>query len=286
MIESTEKRGFDGLTVAAFESRMGPEMTRLISRFGGNPLVAAALQEIPLENNVQALEFGERVLAQNVNLLILLTGVGTRFMFDVWKTRFSLSSIIQALSKTTLVARGPKPIAVLKELGLTPQLVVPEPNTWQDILITLDEHLPNGLQGLEVGVQEYGVSNTQLLEGLKKRGAIITPIPIYRWELPQDLGPLKKVLHAIVNNKVDCLLITNAAQVDHIFEILEQEGQVNQFHQALNQTIVASIGQITSERLKHHHLPVDFEPSHSKMGIMVKEVSEHASALLCRKRQQ
>lgn len=285
MIEPSEKKGFNGLKVAAFESRMGLEMTRLISRYGGNPLVAPALQEIPLENNVQALSFGERVLAQKVDLLILLTGVGTRFMFDIWKTRFPLSSIIQALSKTPLVARGPKPIAVLKEVGLIPQLVVPEPNTWQDILTTLDEHMPNGLKGLQVGVQEYGVSNTDFLDGLKNRGAIITPIPIYRWELPQDLGPLKKVLHAIVNNQVDCLLITNAAQVDHIVKVLEQEGQVNQFRQALDQIIVVSIGQITTERLKHHRLPVDFEPSHSKIGVMVKEASEQASALLRRKHQ-
>ena len=79
------------------------------------------------------------------------------------------------------------------------------------------------------------------------------------------------------------ILITNAAQVDHVMRVLEQDGKVVVFRAALKKIVVASIGPTTSERLRHHGWPVDFEPSHAKMGILVKEVSEQAALRLSRK---
>ncbi len=275
------KSGFDGQTVAAFESRMAAEMTRLIERYGGRPLVAPALREIPLENNTEALRFGEQLLAGQVDLLVLLTGVGTRALVEVLRTRHSLDSIKTALKNATLVARGPKPVAALKELDLTPTVTVPEPNTWRDILQTLDAQKP--VTGLQVAVQEYGVSNRELLEALSQRGAQVTRVPVYRWALPEDTGPLKRVIEAILAGQADVLLITNAAQVDHVMQVLEQDGKVEPLRAALKKMVVASIGPTASERLRQHEWPIDLEPSHPKMGILVKEASEQARTLLDRK---
>src|SRR5688572_7213781 len=149
--------GFNGLTVAAFESRMAAEITRLIERHGGNPLVTPALREIPLDDNSAALKFGVRLTTERVDLLILLTGVGTIALFNLLKSRYPWSSIVAALKQTAIVARGPKPVAALKTFGLQPTLTVPEPNTWIDIISTLDEYRP--VKGLRVAVQEYGASN-------------------------------------------------------------------------------------------------------------------------------
>ncbi|HZN44400.1 MAG TPA: uroporphyrinogen-III synthase, partial [Nitrospiraceae bacterium] len=177
----TEAKGFVGLRVAAFESRMATEMTRLIERYDGRALVAPALREIPLEDNSAALRFGARLLTERIDILILLTGVGTKVLFDILQTRHPLGDLIAALKNTALVVRGPKPMAALKALGLTPTLTVPEPNTWYDLLATLDEYRP--VRGLRVAVQEYGVSNTELLDALRQRGADVFPVPVYRWAL-------------------------------------------------------------------------------------------------------
>jgi uroporphyrinogen-III synthase len=237
------------------------------------------MQEIPLENNPEALDFADHLMAGSIDILILLTGVGTRTLVDVWKTRFSLEDITHALTRTTLVARGPKPIAALKELGLKPHLVVPEPNTWQDILQTLDTFKPEGLSGLQIAIQEYGVSNRDLVEGLTKRGAQVTSVPVYRWALPDDVEPLKHTLRSILDGNVAVVLFTSAAQVDHVVEILHTTNELEPFRQALGKTMVASIGPITSQRLGQHQFPVDFEPSHSKMGILVKEASAHLGGI-------
>jgi uroporphyrinogen-III synthase len=275
-------RGFDGLTVAAFENRMGPELTGLIERYGGRPMVTPAMREVPLEDNREALQFGERLLAGQVDVLILMTGVGLEILISVLKTRHPLESILEALKQTILVARGPKPVAVLKQLGLAPTLTVPEPNTWRDLLKTLDANSP--VLGLRVALQEYGATNAELMEELRERGATLSRVPVYRWALPENLDLLREALGNIAAGQVHVLLITNAAQVDHVMQVLTKDGNVDRFKQALARVVVASVGPTASERLRHHGWPVDLEPSHPKMGILVKETAERAAALLNAKR--
>ena len=278
----TEAQGFAGLRVAAFESRMATEMARLIERYGGVPLVAPSMREIPLQDNTEALRFGERLLAGQFDVVVLLTGVGTRTLVAALGTQYALETIKAALTRVSLVARGPKPIAALKELGLTAEIAVPEPNTWRDILQVLDTRKP--VAGLRIAVQEYGVSNAELLEGLRDRGALISRVPVYRWALPDDTAPLRQVLEQILSGGVDVVLVTNAVQVDHVMLLLEPNQQTDRFRQATRRMVVASIGEIASERLRSYDLPVDLEPSHPKMGILVKEASEKAGAILQGKR--
>ncbi len=275
-------KGFNGLTVAAFENRMAAEMTGLIERFGGRPMVAPALREVPLEDNREALQFGERLLAGQVDMLILLTGVGLETLLGVLKTRHSLEAVKEALGRVTLVARGPKPTAVLKALGLTPHVTVPEPNTWRDLLQALDDHSP--VLGLRVALQEYGATNPELLEELRERGATLSRVSVYRWALPENLEPLREALGNILTGQVDVMLVTNAVQVDHVMQMLTKDGRVEPFKQAVKRMVVASVGPIASERLRSYGLPVDLEPSHPKMGTLVKETAEQAWTLLQQKR--
>lgn len=274
-------QGFAGVAVVAFESRMASEMTRLIERFGGRPQVIPALRELPIQDNPTALRFGVRFIEGQVDILILMTGIGTTELFEILRSRHPMSSIMMGVKHTALVARGPKPVAALKALGISPTLVVPEPNTWVDVVSTLDEYRP--VKGLRVAVQEYGISNPDLLEALRKRGADVLPVPVYKWGLPDDLTPLRQVLDRVIEGKVQVMLMTNAMQIDHVMQVLEQDGKVDPFRAALKRVVVASIGPTASERLRHYDWPVDFEPSHSRMGILVKEASEQAPALLSAK---
>ncbi|MBH0196470.1 MAG: uroporphyrinogen-III synthase [Nitrospira sp.] len=140
------------------------------------------------------------------------------------------------------------------------------------------------MKGLRVVVQEYGTSNPDLLRALEQRGAEIFAVPIYKWALPEDLGPMRRALDEVIAGRVHVMLITNAVQVDHVMQVLEMDGQVELFRSAITKMVVASIGPTASERLRHHGWPVDFEPSHSKMGVLVKELSEGVSSILDRKR--
>lgn len=281
--DPAEPRGFEGLRVAAFESRMAESMANLIRRYGGTPQVVPALREIPLSDNHAALEFGERLFAGQIDMVLLLTGVGTQALVEALATCHPTDSIIQALARTTLVARGPKPVAALKRLGLTPHLVVPEPNTWRDLLAALDQQ--GSVKDRRVAIQEYGISNAELVQGLVERGARLMPVPIYKWALPEDTTALRNLLNQVIGGQIDVLLVTNAAQVEHVMQVLESDGKVESFRATLKRMLVASIGPTASERLRSHGWPVDLEPSHPKMGVLVKETSEAAWSSLKTKRE-
>ena len=275
--------GFGGLRVVAFESRMAEQMAQLIERHGGRPLVAPSMREVPLEQNTDALRFGERLMAGEFALVVLLTGVGARFMLKVLDTRWPREQTLAALGKTLLVVRGPKPHAVLREVGLQPALIVPEPNTWRDLVKALDD-LGQPLKGVHVAVQEYGVSNPELLEAIRARGATVTPVPVYQWMLPEDTGPLARAVRTLAQGDADVVLFTNALQVEHMMQVAGKEGVADRLRQALETIVVSAVGPIVAERLRAHRLPVDVEPSHPKMGIQVKETSERAAEILLRKR--
>ncbi|HKY72123.1 MAG TPA: four helix bundle protein [Nitrospira sp.] len=270
---------FHGLRVLSFESRMATEMARLIKRHGGEPVVVPALREIPipLQDNGAVFRFGVKLILHQVDIVILMTGVGAKALFDVLQTRYPLAEIIEALKKTILVTRGPKPLAVLKAMGVESNITVPEPNTWQDVIATLDYYRP--VQGLKIAVQEYGVTKPEMIEDLKKRGAEVFSVPVYRWALPEDTGPLETAISDVLNGALDAMVVTNAAQIDHVMQLAERGNRATRFRAACKTMVVASIGPTASETLKHHDLPVDFEPSHPKMGILVKEFSEQVHAL-------
>jgi uroporphyrinogen-III synthase len=275
---------FGGLRVVAFESRMATEMARLIERYKGSPVVAPALREapIPLQDNGAVFRLGAKLMLEQIDLLVLMTGTGTKALFDLLQLRYPLGDLTAAVKKTIVVARGPKPVAALKKLNLEANITVPEPNTWVDLVSTLDEYRP--VKGLRVVVQEYGMPNPDLIEALTQRGADVFSVPIYRWALPDDLGPLKQALHEILNDQISAMVITNAAQIDHVMQLVAQEGRTAQFKLACKKMVVASIGPSATERLKLHELPVDFEPSHAKMGVLVKELAENIHTLIGRKR--
>ena len=165
----TQWEGLGGLRVVSFESRRATEMAELIRRHGGEPISAPSMREVPLSENRQALDYVARLAAGEVDIVILMTGVGLRTLARAVAVEWPPERLAAALRRATLVARGPKPVAALRELGLEPDVTVPEPNTWREILATLDAQL--AVAGKRVAVQEYGVTNTEFIDGLAARGA-------------------------------------------------------------------------------------------------------------------
>ena len=151
------KYSFDGLNVTSFESRRAGEIEKLISYHGGNPRVAPSMKELPNAESPNAMEFAEKLFSNEIDLLILMTGVGTRYLSEIVTKTYDKDDYVKALSGITLLARGPKPVSALRELNLKADITVPEPNTWRDVLTTIDEVYE--IEGKSVYVQEYGISN-------------------------------------------------------------------------------------------------------------------------------
>jgi len=281
MEERTKSGGLAGLRVLSLESRRAAEMAKLIASYGGRATVAPSMREIPLESNTEALAFARTLAADGFDMVIFLTGVGTRALARVVETIYPLDEFAGALRRIAVVARGPKPAAALKELGVPVTLAVPEPNTWRELLRALDEKagsLP--LQGRRVAVQEYGASNPELLAGLAERGARVTRVPIYQWALPEDTGPLRAAVEAIARGEIDVALFTTSVQVAHLLRIAREMNLEQEVRRGFARIAVGSIGPLTSEELREQGIPADFESAHPKMGFLVNEAAERGARLL------
>ena len=281
-MESSSTANLQGLRVISFESRRAKEMAELIRRHGGEAIVAPSMREVPLSENSAPRELLQKIEAGQVDLVILLTGVGTRTMVDALALHYSRERIAELLGSVTVLARGPKPVAALRELGLQPAFTAPEPNTWKEVLAVLDANVQ--LKRKRVAVQEYGITNQELLAGLEARGAAIFRVPVYRWALPEDIAPLQAAIRDLVGASADVVVFTSATQVDNVFKIAHQDGVGDELPIAFERVLIVSIGPVCSEALARFGLKADFEPEHPKMGFMIGELAASARRLLDAKR--
>jgi uroporphyrinogen-III synthase len=272
--------GFAGLRVLSLESRRATEMGKLIATYGGQPIIAPSMREVPLESNTEAMAFARTLADDGFDMAIFLTGVGTRALARVVSAVYPLAEFSAHLRKIPIVARGPKPAAALKELDVPVTVAVPEPNTWRELLASLDEKasiLP--LKGARVALQEYGATNPDLLRGLAERGAVVTRVPVYQWALPEDIAPLRAAIEAIGRGEVDVALFTTSVQAVHLMQVAAEMGLDETIRRQFARILVGSIGPVTSEELREQGIAPDIEPTHPKMGFLVKETAERSEEL-------
>jgi uroporphyrinogen-III synthase len=259
---------FDQARVLAFESRRAKEMAELIRINGGEPFVAPALTEVPLDHNHEAFTFASRLFAGEFDMVIFLTGVGARLLGQILAVRELESRFREALRNLTVVARGPKPIAVLREWQVGVTVAVPEPNTWRELLAAIANRPEKS-----AALQEYGRGNTELLQGLAAQGRSVFRVPVYQWALPSDTEPLSLALKGLLAGEFQAAIFTTGVQIEHFLEFARSLGHRDAAVNALRRIFIASIGPTCSESLRACGLQPALEPSHPKMGILVREAA-------------
>jgi uroporphyrinogen-III synthase len=270
--------GFGGRVVVSFESRRAQEMASLIERHGGAPVSAPALREITIADNPRAIAFARDLRDGAFDVIVLMTGVGTRALVEEIASVLDREAFAAALGRVPrIVARGPKPAAVLRELGVAGFVTVPEPNTWREVAERVSP------PSARVAIQEHGAPSDALYEALRRGGAVVTPVPVYRWALPEDTAPLRRALHLLAEGGAEVALFTSRAQVEHAFAVAAEEGVAAQVKERLRRGVIASIGPVCTEALRAEDLAPDVEPDHPKMGHLVKAAAERAADILAAK---
>lgn len=277
-------RSFGGLRVLTLEARRANEVAKLIRTYGGEPLVAPAMREIPLDSNQPILQFAEGLLNGAYDLVIFTTGVGVRQLVKVAIERYEREKFLAALRSVQIAARGPKSTTALREIEVPATVIAPEPFTWRSLVAELENKLGASLRGMNIAVQEYGTSNPELLTALAEKSISITRVPVYQWALPVDIQPLREAVLALAHGHVDVAVFMNAAQVVHLCQIAEEMGYTDALREGIRSTVIGSIGPSTTEALVNYGIEPDYEPTQSKMGFLVNELAQKAAGLLKRKR--
>lgn len=278
--------GFGGARVVVFESRRSAEMASLVERHGGVAVSAPTMREIPLGPTPAITAFVGKLEAGAFDAVVLLTGVGTRALFDAAAPVLEQTKLLEAFGRTLVIVRGPKPATVLRQMGFTAFLAAPAPNTWReaaDTLLTALGERASGAKGARVALQEYGAPHDDLVAQLAEHGVTTERVPVYRWSLPEDTAPLRAALAGIARGELRIVLFTSARQVEHALSVAREEGIAEGVLSTLRAGVVASIGPVCSEALVDVGLPPDLEPEHSKMGHLVKDTAQKSNGILLMK---
>jgi uroporphyrinogen-III synthase len=271
---------FKGARVLILESRRAREMASIVTSYGGVPISAPSMREVPLQSNTEAAAAARTLIDGGFDIVVLLTGVGTRAWLDVAdQVCGARQPFIDALRHIKIAVRGPKPLAVLRELEVPAWIVAPEPNTWRNLLAAIDGADGGSLRQARVAVQEYGATNPDLLAALEARGALVTRVPVYQWTLPEDLEPLRAAVRRLADGAIDVALFTTGTQIVHLMHVAGTMQMADAVRSALQRVIVASIGPTTSEELHRHGVEPRLEATHPKMGFLVREAAERLSGL-------
>ena len=270
----------DGLRILTLESRRSDLVQNLIAEQGGECFNAPSVQERTLTSNPEAFEFANALIAGRYDMVIFMTGAGTRYLLDVLTAGGPVETFLAALRKVRIVSRGPKPAAALGELRVPVTVSVPEFYTWREVLDATAH-----IQCRSVAVQEYGVPNPELIDALRQRGMMVTPVPIYRWDLPENLEPLKDAVSRICARWCDAVIFLSSVQFTNLLRIAESAGLSDAMLLALqNDIVIVSIGPVMTETLLREGLKPDFEPKHPKLGPCIRQFSEQARELVSAKR--
>ena len=169
---------FGTLRVLSLEARRAVETAKLIRTYGGEPLSAPAMREIPLESNRPIIEFAEALIAGAYDLVIFTTGVGVRTLVKTVSEHMDREKFLTALRSVKIAARGPKSSSALRELNIPIAVISPEPFTWRSLMARLESEIGPALNGMNIAVQEYGTSNPELLTALAEKSVSITRLRV------------------------------------------------------------------------------------------------------------
>jgi uroporphyrinogen-III synthase len=260
--------------IAILESRLGEQVADLVKQRGGVPFHAPALAELPDLDPQQIAALVRSLEAQPPKLVIFQTGVGTRALFAALDTLGQTQVFLSLLDKTIVAARGPKPTGALRSRGVRIDRSAADPFTTKEVLEAIRDV---DLQKTRVIVQRYGVANAELDRALEARGAQVTEIPTYRWSLPADTQPLENLIGALERGEMHAAVFTNAEQVRNLFLVAERLDKKQSLQNALNRTLVASIGPVASAALREHEVKVGLESRPPKLGALMSALDSALS---------
>jgi len=260
--------------VAILEARAGEQMADLVRKYGGTPISAPGLSELPDIDPQQITGLLSQWASELPHLFIFQTGVGVRALLAATDELGLSDRLLQILAASQVAVRGPKPLAALRSRGVRIDFAAQEPYTTTEVLAEL---VNNNLAGKRVVVQRYGETNRELHEALEKKGAQVIEIATYRWALPADTAPLAHLVNALGRKEIDAVAFTSASQVHNLFTVAKTLGREDSLRAGLDSALIASIGPVCSAALRQHEVRVDVESHPPKLGPFMRALNDALS---------
>lgn len=254
--------------IALFESRLPAEISELVRRGGAEPVCVPAVRETrrPAAEDVAALL--DELRAERSPVFVFSTGVGVSALCDEARALGRAPELLDALAHGTTVCRGPKPVAALHREGLAASIKARSPFTTAELVEALQ---PVDVPARLLVLVHYGERNGPLVEALLARGARLRELTLYQWELPEDAGPLTRMIEELVQDRFAAAAFTSQIQARNLFTVAGRTGHAPALRAALrSRLVVAAVGPTCARVLTELGVPPQVVPESPKMGPMVQ----------------
>jgi uroporphyrinogen-III synthase len=259
-----------GYTVAITAARRREEFAVALERRGAKVVSAPAIRIVPLADDSQLRDATRRCLDTPLDIVIATTGIGFRGWIeaaDAWGTG---EELVKAIGQATVLARGPKARGAIRAAGLH-EIWSPESESSSEVL----EYLIAGdLDGKRIAVQLHGEPLPDMVQTLRLAGAEVIEVPVYRWVLPVDTGPLERLIQAVSCASVDAVAFTSAPAAASFLRAAREQGCGRSVRTALCGPVVpACVGPVTAGPFQQEGIPV-IQPVRARLGALVREIVE------------
>lgn len=261
-----------GFTIGVTGHRRAAEQAEMLVKRGATVVVGSVMQSVPLDDIEATLAATKRILDDPVDCIVLTTGVGTRSWIGVTEIGGIDDDLRRAAVASLVLARGPKARSAAIGAGLDVTWQAPE-ETGAEIVRYLAEL---GVAGKRIAVQRDGGVDLphSLATMIEALGAEVVEVPVYRWTLPDDVQPAKRLIGALLAGRLDAVTFTSAIAVDNLFELSPDEEAVAK---ALSgpgpgQGLAVAVGPVTADALVRHGCRHVIEPTRARLGAMVQAV--------------
>lgn len=262
-----EVRPLDGCTVGVTAARRADELGALLRRRGAQVRYAPALRIVPLADDGALRAATRRLVERPPDVVVATTAVGFRGWVEAAEGWEVGAALLDRLRAARLLARGPKVTGAVRAAGLT--------ESWspasESMAEVRDRLLADGVAGLRVAVQLHGEPLSELLEALREAGAAeVVGVPVYRWLPPEDLGPLDRMVDALIAGELDAVTFTSAPAATSLLERAGERGLRAELVRALrDRVLVACVGPVTARPLWDAEVDT-VQPERFRLGALVR----------------
>ena len=255
-----------GYTIGVTSDRRRDELAGLLEHRGARVVIAPALRIVPIADDAELRAATRQCLATPPDVVLVNTGIGMRGWLEAAEGWGLAEPLRGVLSRTYLVARGPKARAAVRAAGLRDHWS-PEGESYEEVV---DHLIARGLAGLTVATQLHGESQPEYTEALQAAGARVVEVPVYRWAPPIDPAPLHRLVDLIAGRLVDAVTFTSAPAVG---ALLRAAGpSTDPLLEALRVDVLAAcVGPVTATPLRRHEVPV-VAPARARLSALVRTI--------------
>ena len=269
-----------GRTVAVTAARRASEQRTLLERRGATVLHAPAMHMIPIAEDAVVREATGRLLDAPADLMVLTTAAGVRWWMQVCEEWGLADDLLELMGRIPLYSRGPKTTGAIRAAGLREHASAKSEASPELLQMLLER----GVEGLTIGVQIQGAGSgwnpmAVLLDGLRDAGADVIEVPVYRWELPEDLGALDTLVRTIAERGVDGVTFTAAPAVVAVLTRARALGVLDDLLDALRGPVAAlCVGPVTAAPLAELDVPFTC-PDRMRLGSLMRHATDELAAL-------